>query len=385
MTVSKTNNGVCIRGFKAAGVREGKTGVAIIASETVCESAGVFTTNSVKAAPVILTKKKVKKGINAVVVNSGNANACVAEGVKDAEEMCTHTAETLGIKPENIGIASTGIIGRRLNTAEIKKLITKTAKQLGCSPEKSLDAAKAIMTTDSKAKTVSAKYKGIEVGAIAKGAGMIAPNMATMLCMITTNANLTQTKLQGALTESIKESFNMIVVDGDESTNDTVLLMSNKTKDCSVSDFRKVLDYVTKAVAKKIAYDGEGATKGIELSVVNAKDEKQARKAVKAILSSPLVKTAVYGENPNWGRILSKLGSVVKVDYRKVSVLFSDGRTREYALKAGGKRGNLAKLERILKSGEIKIVVDLKSGKAKAVGWGCDLTLGYVKVNAEYN
>lgn len=385
MTVSKTNKGVCIKGFKAAGVKEGKNGVAIIASESLCECAAVFTQNSVKAAPVIVTKNKVKEGLKAVVVNSGNANACVTEGIEDANEMCKKTAEHLEANPKNIGVASTGIIGKRLEMTAIKKLIKKTSGKLGCSRVKSLEAANAIMTTDKKVKMTSAKYNGIEVGGIAKGAGMIAPNMATMLCFLTTNADISQGKLQKALNESVAKTFNMIIVDGDESTNDTVLLMSNKSKTCSLTDFKKVLDYVTKNLAKKVAYDGEGATKGIEVSVVNAKDDACARKAVRAILSSPLVKTAVYGENPNWGRILSKLGSVVKLDYRKVSVLFSNGRVSEYALKVGGKRGSLAKLKRILKADELSIAVDLKSGKGCARGWGCDLSRDYVKINAEYN
>jgi glutamate N-acetyltransferase/amino-acid N-acetyltransferase len=297
--------------------------------------------------------------------------------------MCEEAAEALGIEARNVGVASTGIIGRRLNIKEVTALIRKTSRRLGCSGRKSLEAAKTIMTTDTKPKMCSVEYKGIEVGGIAKGAGMIAPNMATMLCFITTNADIGRRKLEDALKNSVAKSFNMIVVDSDESTNDTVLLMSNKKMKCKTRDFQKALDYVTTNLAKKIAQDGEGATKFIELSVVNAKDDETARRAVRAVLSSPLVKTAFYGENPNWGRIVSKLGSVTKVDEEKVRISFSDGvRTHEFNILGGF---DLKKIAEILKSREIKVVVNLKSGTGRACGWGCDMSLDYVKVNAEYN
>lgn len=384
MDYADTGKGVCIPGFKAWGVREGKTGVALIVSDVLCESAGVFTQNSVKAAPVILTRDRIKNGLNAVVINSGNANACVKGGLEDAEKMCETTARILGIEEKHVSVSSTGIIGVRLKLGEIQELVKKTSEKLVCSNEGGLEAAKAIMTTDTRPKMFSVEYDGIEVGGIAKGAGMIAPNMATMLCFITTNAKLGGGDLQSALGDSVDKSFNMLVVDGDTSTNDTVLLLSNGGRECDVKVFRALLDCVTETLAKKLALDAEGASKYLEVSVVNAEDDESARKAVKAVLSSPLVKTALYGQNPNWGRILCKLGSVVYVDFTKTSILFSDGKIEAYAIQ-NGRAGDRGKVAEILKSEKIIIKVDLKSGGASARGFGCDLSPEYVKINAEYN
>ncbi|MFH1834673.1 MAG: bifunctional glutamate N-acetyltransferase/amino-acid acetyltransferase ArgJ [Methanobacteriota archaeon] len=385
MKLSDTERGVCIKGFKAFGLKEGKVGVAVIYSDRLCQTAGVFTKNSVKAAPVIVSGKNIKNGLQAIVANSGQANACVKNGVADALSMCKKTAETLGISPKNVGVASTGVIGKAVKIAEVEKLIEKTVGKLGCSKTKSLKAVKAIMTTDTKPKMCSAKYKDIEVGGIMKGSGMIAPNMATMLCFLTTNADIGADKMNDALANSVEKSFNRVVVDGDESTNDTVLLMSNMKEKCKLSDFVKMLDYVTESLAKQMAADGEGATKLIEFTVVHGRDEKSAKKIVNAVLSSPLVKTAVYGENPNWGRIIGKIGSVEKIDFEKIELEFSSGRKKAVALHFGGRGGDRKKVGEILKSSEIKIKVDLNSGKGSATGWGCDLSEKYVKINAEYN
>ena len=384
MKFSDTNSGVCTPGFKACGVREGKTGVAVIYSQEKCDCAGVFTRNSVKAAPVIVTKGKLGNGLHAIIVNSGNANACVEDGEKDANTMCEITAKNLEVPVENVAVASTGIIGKPLEVNEINTLTGKACRNLECTPEKSIEAAKAIMTTDTKHKIFSAKKGEIEVGGIAKGAGMIAPNMATMLCFLTSNADISGTSLQECLESAVSKSFNMISVDGDESTNDTVMIMTNKKVECTREDFQNLLDYVCTELSKQVAYDGEGATKAVEFSVSGAVDDEAACKAVLAVLSSPLVKTAIYGENPNWGRILTKLGSVLDVDYRLVKLSFSDGVKTAFALHPDGEC-SLSDVAEILKSSGISIKADLGVASGKAVGWGCDMSPDYVKINAEYN
>jgi glutamate N-acetyltransferase/amino-acid N-acetyltransferase len=241
------------------------------------------------------------------------------------------------------------------------------------------------MTTDTFPKQFSVEYKGIQVGGICKGAGMIAPNMATMLCFITTNAKIGKRGLQSALARSVEDSFNMLSVDGDQSTNDMVLLLSSGKKDCSLKDFQTALDAVTKNLAKMIAKDGEGATKFIEVEVRGTKNKATARKVVHAILDSPLIKTALYGENPNWGRIMAKLGSVVELDESKVDIFFESGKGKVKVAGGGVSAGKNNYAEDILKAKEVRIMVDLRSGRAYAVGWGCDLTPEYVKINAGYS
>jgi len=384
MEPKETGEGACIPGFSSAGLREKKYGVALIVADKVCDSVGVFTKNSVKAAPVVLTKKLVKNGLKAVVVNSGCANACTPTGFSDAEAMGRAAAESLGVDPDNVGVASTGLIGSRLDVKLVERLVKKVSKRLGCSPKKSLKAAEAIMTTDTRPKQASYEYKGIKVGGICKGSGMIAPNMATMLCFLTTNAALSGKQLQSCLKEAADESFNQVVVDGDTSTNDMVLLLSSGTKKCGAADFMKVLSATTQKLAKEIAADGEGATKSIEVLIRGAPDKKKARAAARAVVSSPLVKAAVYGENPNWGRIAGKLGSVLAYDFSKCGIILESERGKACVVKKGVGR-KLSKAEKIIKGGDIKITVNLAAGKEKATAWGCDLTPDYVRINAEYN
>jgi glutamate N-acetyltransferase/amino-acid N-acetyltransferase len=240
------------------------------------------------------------------------------------------------------------------------------------------------MTTDRRIKMYSAEYRGVRVGGICKGAGMIAPNMATMLCYITTNARIPRAKLQSALREAVDGSFNMISVEGDMSTNDTVLLLSSGMVKCELREFKGLLRHVTKELARMIVRDGEGASKFIEVEVKGAKSVGDARKGVKAVISSPLVKTAFYGENPNWGRIVAALGSVIRVDETKVDVSFHSG-GMSASVVSGGRTFGLEKARKVLRSRDIRVVVDLHEGVKSAVGWGCDMTTEYVKLNAGYS
>jgi glutamate N-acetyltransferase/amino-acid N-acetyltransferase len=384
MDIKVTGCGICIDNFKAFGIKDGKYGVALIVNDEVCETAGVFTRNSVKGAHIIVDGKRVRDGLRAIVINSGNANACVESGVRDAERMCEIAGRELSIDPLQTGVASTGIIGRKLDLEKIENLTKKAASGLSNSPEGSEKAAKAIMTTDSRFKQVSFEYKGIEIGGIAKGSGMIAPDLATMLCFLTTNAALNRETLQNALERAVRESFNLLVIDGDMSTNDTVLLMSNGKKTCNVEDFQYLLDYVTREIAKLMALDGEGATKFLEVEVLGAKTEVDAREGAKAIVSSSLLKTAVFGENPNWGRIVAALGSRIEFDFEKTDIVLESKKSKACVVRKG-RVMDIDKARDVLRGKEIRIVVNLNSGNGRATAWGCDLTPEYVSINAGYN
>lgn len=384
MNIRSIDSGICIDGFRAAGIKEGKYGVALIVGDRICEAAGVFTTNSIKGAHIPVDRKRLRNGLQAIVINSGNANACVKGGIRDAEEMCEMVGRELDIDPMHIGVASTGIIGRKLDLKKIEDLIRKVSLRLSDSPGGSESAARAIMTTDTKLKQVSFEYKGIKIGGICKGAGMIAPNLATMLCFLTTNADLDRETLQGILERVVRDSFNLLVIDGDMSTNDTVLLMSNRRKPCNSGDFQYLLSHTTREMAKLIAMDGEGATKFLEVELRGAKSKEDARTGARAIISSPLVKTAVFGENPNWGRIIAAVGSEINFDFEKTDILLESKKGKTYVVKKG-RAMDLDKATDILKEKEIRIVVDLNSGEEKAVAWGCDLSPGYIKINAGYN
>lgn len=385
MALRETRKGACCDGFLAAGARKGKYGVALIAADSPAVAAGVFTKNTVKAAPLKITKKVVEGRVSLIVANSGNANACTRTGIADAKKVQEGAAATMGVSASSVAVASTGIIGKPLDTKTVLSLVKAAAKKLGRSGKSSLAAAKAIMTTDTRIKQVSVEYKGIQVGGVCKGAGMIAPNMATMLCFITTNADVGKRQLQSALVKSAEKSFNMISIDGDQSTNDMILLLSSGKEECSPRDFQRALDYVTVKLAKMIAKDGEGATKFIEVEVGGAKNTGDARKAVHAILDSPLIKTALFGENPNWGRIMAKLGSVLRINEKKVDITFQSENGKVKVALGGVSTGKNKSAAAILKSKEVRIMVDLHSGRASAVGWGCDLTPDYVKINAGYS
>jgi glutamate N-acetyltransferase/amino-acid N-acetyltransferase len=385
MTIKETKSGLCIEGFRANGIKEGRWGVALIVADKPCETAAVFTTNAIKAAPLILTRDKIRKNkLQAIIANSGNANACVKGGMDDAKQMCEIASKYLGIAPEKIGVSSTGIIGRRIDLASIEKVCEAASKGLSNSPDASRNAAKAIMTTDTKEKMLSYEYKGIQIGGICKGAGMIAPNMATLLCFITTNAALSNPQLQASLRKSVDQTFNMLSVDDDMSTNDSVILLSTGKVKCKREDFDLLLTHLCKELTKLLAADGEGATKIIEVEVSGAKDQKSAKAAVQAIINSNLVKTAVQGENPNWGRIAAAMGRAIKFDFEKINLFFESEKGKATVVERGDMK-ELGPAHEVLTGKSIKITVALNGGKAKATGWCCDLTKEYIRINAEYN
>ncbi|MFN3527904.1 MAG: bifunctional ornithine acetyltransferase/N-acetylglutamate synthase, partial [Candidatus Altarchaeaceae archaeon] len=381
--IIETNEGITINNFKATGIKEEKYGVALIWNENLCETAAVFTKNSIKANPVILDIKKIRnkkdKKFRAIIINSGNANACV-DGMKDAEEMCKIASEkfkeiNLNINEDEILVASTGIIGKKLDIEKIRNIV----KKLNLNDSDSKKAAMAIMTTDKKIKEISLEYKGIKIGGIEKGAGMISPNMATMLCFLTTNADFDNKILQKCLTEAVENSFNKITVDGCMSTNDTVILLSDRTKKCNIDDFKFLLNFATLELAKKIVKDGEGATKFIEILVKGAKTRKKAINIARAIANSNLVKTAFFGENLNWGRIVSAAGSVGKINFEKISLKIEDIDTKEEVeiLEKGILKIDKEK-NKIMKGKNLKIVLNLNEGNEEATIYTCDLSFEYV-------
>jgi glutamate N-acetyltransferase/amino-acid N-acetyltransferase len=387
-----------VTGIKSAGVAcgikaTGTKDLVMIFCDEVATTAGTFTTNKVKSAPVLVSMERIKGGkAQAVVANSGNANACTGEqGIKDAKRMTEVTASELKINPEHVLVASTGKIGRFMPMDKIESGIKLAVSQLSYTGGH--EAAQAIMTTDtfSKESAVEFEVKGkkAHVGGMVKGAGMINPNMATMLCFITTDVSIEQNLLQEALKIAVDRSFNMISVDGDMSTNDTVIILANgkagndkiNQRDNDYGEFLKVLSHVTTSLAKMIARDGEGATKFIELQIKGAKTEQDARKAAHSIAQSPLLKCALFGEDPNWGRIMSSLGSSrIDMDQNAVDIWFDDLKIVENGISTGF---DVEKAKSILKKKEYVIIIDLKAGDVEATLWTCDLSYDYVKINVE--
>jgi len=385
------------KGFKASGVacgikQSGNKDMAVVVSDKMASAAAVFTTNKLAAPPVHLSKKYIADGkAQAVVINSGNANACTGEqGYRDAETMAGVAGAEMGIKPEDIVISSTGIIGVPMPMYKvengIKMAVGKLAEGTGT------DAAEAIMTTDtfSKEYAVSFELDGreVKVGGMGKGSGMIAPNMATMLAVVTTDLSISAKMLNDSLKSAVDKSFNSITVDGDTSTNDMVVILANGESGVGVSEenyglFQEALDRVCIELAKLIVRDGEGATKFIEIEVVGASDGADAKKAAMAIANSNLVKTAFFGQDANWGRIIAAVGySSADVDPSKVDVYYGDERLVE-----NGRVTNYngAKVDEIIKAKDIKVKVDLKLGDGNAKVWTCDFSYDYVKINAEYH
>lgn len=387
-----------VSGIKTAGVASGikATGtkdLVVIFCDELATSAGTFTTNKVKSAPVLVSMERIKSGkAQAVVANSGNANACTGEqGVKDAKRMTEITANELGISPDHVLVASTGKIGRFMPMDKVESGIKLAISQLSYTGGH--ESAQAIMTTDTfpKESAVEIEIDGqkAHIGGMVKGAGMINPTMATMLCFITTDVAIEQSLLQTALKTAVDRSFNMISVDGDMSTNDTVIILANgkagnekiTQKDSNYNEFLKGLSHVTTSLAKMIAKDGEGATKFIELQIKGAKSEDDARKATHAIAQSPLLKCALFGEDPNWGRIMSSLGSSkIDMDQNKVDIWFDDMKIVENGITTGF---DVEKAREILKKKEYVIAVDLKVGEAQTTLWTCDLSYDYVKINVD--
>jgi len=387
------------QGFLAAGVaagirKKGKKDVAIVYSKVPATCAAVYTTNIFKAAPLKVTEEHLADGIaQAMVINSGIANACMGkDGMDSAKKMAEITAKALQIKTEDVVVASTGLIGVPLPMETIEKGIKEAAKVLAV--EGGTDASEAIMTTDLVKKEVAVQLelggKVVTIGAMAKGSGMIHPNMATMLGFITTDAAVEAGCLKKILKEAVNNSFNMISVDGDTSTNDMVVLMANGLAQNPVitvggeyyGEFAAAINEICITLAKMIAKDGEGATKLIEVQVKGALTLEDARKAALAICSSNLVKSAVFGEDANWGRIITALGySGAEVDPDKVDVYLGD---LLMAKNGTGLSFDEEKAGRILKEKEVVIAVDLKLGNFEAKSWGCDLSYDYVKINAAY-
>ncbi|MGN1047562.1 MAG: bifunctional ornithine acetyltransferase/N-acetylglutamate synthase [Eubacteriales bacterium] len=395
--------GVCAaKGFKAngihCGIRKNKTkrDLSLIVSEVRASASAVYTTNLVKGAPLVVTKKHLSDGkAQAIICNSGNANTCNANGMEIAEQMSVLTAENLGIDSEDVIVASTGVIGQPLDISPIAAGLPALAAGLGNNSEL---AAEGIMTTDTKKKEIAVSFeaggKECRIGGIAKGSGMIHPNMATMLVFITTDCAVSPKMLSKALSTDVGSTFNMVSVDGDTSTNDMVTVLANGmagnaeiTSDGEDFDaFMKALNTVTVYLCRAIAGDGEGATKLIECAVSGAPDENTAKIVAKSVICSSLTKAAMFGADANWGRVLCAIGySGAKVDVTKIDVAFSSEKGRiEVCRQGAGIDFSEEKAKEILLCGEITICVDLGIGTEKATAWGCDLTYDYVKINGDY-
>ncbi len=396
--------GVCAaKGFRAAGIHCGirknkiKPDLALICSDVSCSAAAVYTTNLVKGAPLTVTRKHLENGTaQAVIINSGNANTCNANGIEVAETMCSLAAGGLGLDPNDVLVASTGVIGQPLPLEPIENGLPQLFSQL--SYEGSDSAAKAIMTTDLVKKEIAVEFelggKICHLGGIAKGSGMIHPNMATMLVFITTDAAISSEMLQKALSTDVQNTFNMISVDGDTSTNDNVIVMANgmagnpvvEKDDEDFAIFMKALNTVTIALSRMIAADGEGATKLLECSVKGAATEKDAKIVAKSVICSSLLKAAMFGADANWGRILCAIGySGANVDIHNVAVSFANEKGEICVCENGaGVAFSEEKAKEILLEKEIEIRIGLGDGESSAVAWGCDLTYDYVKINGDY-
>ena len=396
--------GVCAaQGYKANGIRCGirknkdKRDLSLIVSEVRAACAAVYTTNLVKGAPIIVDKMHLADGhAQAIICNSGNANTCNADGVEIAEKMSKLTADALGLAENDIVVASTGVIGQRLDITPIAAGIPELAA--GLSIDGSDKAIEGIMTTDTVPKSVAVEFeiggKTCRLGGIAKGSGMIHPNMATMLVFITTDASVSPEMLQKALSGDVKNTFNMTSVDGDTSTNDTVVLMANglagnaeiTSEGADFDEFMKALNTVTVALCRKIAGDGEGATKLLECIVTGAADKETAKIVAKSVICSSLLKAAMFGADANWGRVLCAIGySQAEVDVNKIDVSFRSSKGLLEVCKNGaGIDFSEESAKEILLEKEIEILVDLNSGSENATAWGCDLTYDYVKINGDY-
>ncbi len=405
--MEKIKGGVtAAKGFKAAATAAGikytdRTDMAMIYSDVPCQAAGTFTTNIVKAAPVKWDQKIVKesKAAQAVIVNAGIANACTGEeGMAYCSQTAKKAAELLNVSEDAVLVASTGVIGKQLPMDKICAGMTAMAPQLADTYEAGHAAALAIMTTDTHEKEVAVTFeaggKTVTIGGMCKGSGMIHPNMCTMLSFITTDAAISKELLQEALSENIKDTYNMISVDGDTSTNDTVLLLANgeaknpkiTEKNADYEAFVKALNYVNTTLAKQMAGDGEGATALFEVKVIGAESKEQAKVLSKSVITSSLTKVAIYGHDANWGRILCAMGySGAVFDPEKVDLYFESKAGKMQIIKDGVALDySEEEATKILSEPEVTAIADVKMGDATATAWGCDLTYDYVKINADY-
>ena len=394
------------KGFMAAGVEAGikyqnRKDMAMVYSKTPCRAAGVFTTNVVKAAPVLWDKEVVESEweAQAIVVNSGIANACTGKlGYEYCRETAGAAADALEISPQSVLICSTGVIGMQLPMEKMTEGVRMLAKAIKPGEEAGTDAAKAIMTTDTRNKQVAVKVtiggKEVTIGGMCNGSGRIHPQMCTMLAFVTTDVNISKKLLQEALSADVQDTFNMVSVDGDTSTNDTLLVLANgqagnpeiTEKGADYDTFVEALHYVNETLAKKIAGDGEGATALFEVKVIHADNKEDAKTLAKSVITSSLTKAALFGHDANWGRILCALGySGAKFDPEAIELylessagkilIFKDGMAADYSEEEA---------TRILSCSEVTALVDMKMGEAEATAWGCDLTYDYVKINADY-
>ena len=396
--------GVCAaKGFTANGVHCGirknhnKRDLALIASAVPAHAAAVYTTNLVKGAPLTVTKRHIADGTaQAIVCNSGNANTCNANGIEIAEQMSALTGAALGIAPENVIVASTGVIGQPLDIAPIEAGIPALAA--GLAADGGAAAAEAIMTTDTVKKEVAVEFplggKTCRLGGIAKGSGMIHPNLATMLVFLTTDAAISAGMLQKALSTDVQSTFNMVSIDGDTSTNDMVAILANgmagnaeiTAEGADFTAFMQALNTVTVHLCRCIAADGEGATKLLECRVTGAKDVPTARTVAKSVVCSSLLKAAMFGADANWGRVLCAIGySGADVDVTQVSVAFRSAKgTITVCENGAGVPFSEELAKEILLESEIEILVTVGAGSGSAAAWGCDLTYDYVKINGDY-
>ena len=398
------NGGVCAaKGFLANGIHCGirknrtKRDIALIYSETPATAAAVYTTNLVKGAPLTVTKEHISDGYaQAVICNSGNANTCNANGIEIAEQMSDLLAAEMGIKANDVVVASTGVIGQPLDIEPIKNGIPALVE--GLSKDGGDAAAEGIMTTDTVKKEIAVEFtiggKTCHIGGIAKGSGMIHPNMATMLVFITTDAAISAPMLQKALSSDIADTFNMVSVDGDTSTNDMVTVLANgmagnaeiKEEGEDFAAFMKALNTVTVYLCRMIAGDGEGATKLLECRVSGAKDIPTAKTVAKSVICSSLLKAAMFGADANWGRVLCAIGySGADVDVNKVDVSFKSPKGEiTVCVNGAGVEFSEEKAKEILLERDIEIIISVGDGDGSAVAWGCDLTYDYVKINGDY-
>ncbi|VYT23974.1 Arginine biosynthesis bifunctional protein ArgJ [uncultured Blautia sp.] len=394
------------KGFQAASAAaeikyKGRTDMAMIFSSVPCKAAGTFTTNIVKAAPVKWDQKVVYEQpyAQAVICNSGIANACTGEeGYGYCKETADAAAEILNISPDSVLVASTGVIGMQVPIEKIKNGIKMMIPALSGEIFAGTDAAKAIMTTDTVHKEVAVEIeiggKAVTIGGMCKGSGMIHPNMCTMLGFVTTDISISKELLLEALKEDVKDTYNMISVDGDTSTNDTVLLLANgmagneeiTEKNADYEKFKMALNYVNTILSKKIAGDGEGATALFEVKVIGASTKEEAVILSKSVVTSSLTKAAIYGHDANWGRILCALGySGVSFDPEKVDLYFESRAGKIKIIENGVSTGySEEEATKILSEDEVTAIADMKMGDASATAWGCDLTYDYVKINADY-
>lgn len=405
--IKEIENGVVApKGFTAngihAGIRDNKSKIdlALILSEKVGSAAAVYTTNKVKGAPIYVTKSNINDGkAQAMICNSGNANTCNADGVEIATKTCEILAKYANIKANDVIVASTGVIGMPMSIKPFETGIPEILKGMGNKKENAELACKGIMTTDTVMKMVAVEFeingKTCKIGAMTKGAGMIAPNMATMLCFITTDTNVSAKCLNSALKEAVSDSFNMLSVDGDTSTNDTCSIIANGLagndliEDTNSNEYKLFVDalkYVTINLAKRMAKDGEGASHLIICNVKNAKTTNDAKIVAKSVINSSLLKAAIFGADANWGRVLCAIGYAnADVDVFKVDMAFKSSKGVVETCKNGaGIPFSEEKAKEVLLEDEIAIEINLNDGKGEASAFGCDLTYDYVKINGDY-